>query len=122
MVAAAQRGELTAPQQQQLEAFRAQQAQALASRGIAGGTAEQQLNAQVERMRQEFLQQNLQTGLSLLQIGDAYTQQAITAGYNASQAAQNTAGRFYQAMFQGLGAMPPTQPAAQPTTPQPTVA
>ena len=110
LVAAAQRGELTAPQQQQLEAFRAQQAQALASRGLSGGTAEQQLAGQVENMRQQLLQQNLQQGLQLLQIGDAYTQQAITAGYNASQAAQNTSGRFYSAALQALGAMPSQQP------------
>jgi len=114
LVAAAQRGELTAPQQQQLEAFRAQQAQALSSRGITGGTAAQQLDAQIENMRQQLLQQNLQTGLALLQVGDAYTQQAITAGYNADQTAQNTAGRFYGAALQALGAMP-AQQQTQPT-------
>ena len=114
LVAAAQRGELTAPQQQQLEAFRAQQAQALSSRGITGGTAAQQLDAQIENMRQQLLQQNLQTGLALLQVGDQYTQQAITAGYNASQNAQNTAGRFYGAALQALGAMP-AQQQTQPT-------
>ena len=114
LVAAAQRGELTAPQQQQLEAFRAQQAQALSSRGITGGTAAQQLDAQIENMRQQLLQQNLQTGLALLQVGDQYTQQAITAGYNADQTAQNTAGRFYSAALQTLGAMP-TQQQTQPT-------
>jgi hypothetical protein len=110
LVAAAQRGELTAPQMQQLEAFRARQAQALASRGLSGGTAEQQLAGQVENMRQQFLQQNLQQGFSLLQIGDQYTQQAITAGYNASQAAQDASGRFYSAALQALGAMPSQQP------------
>ena len=114
LVAAAQRGELTAPQQQQLEAFRAQQAQALSSRGITGGTAAQQLDAQIENMRQQLLQQNLQTGLALLQVGDAYTQQAISAGYNADQTAQNTAGRFYSAALQTLGAMP-AQQQTQPT-------
>lgn len=114
LVAAAQRGELTAPQQQQLEAFRAQQAQALSSRGITGGTAAQQLDAQIENMRQQLLQQNLQTGLALLQVGDSYTQQAISAGYNADQTAQNTAGRFYGAALQALGAMP-AQQQTQPT-------
>jgi len=114
LVAAAQRGELTAPQQQQLEAFRAQQAQALSSRGITGGTAAQQLDAQIENMRQQLLQQNLQTGLALLQVGDQYTQQAISAGYNADQTAQNTAGRFYSAALQALGAMP-AQQQTQPT-------
>jgi len=114
LVAAAQRGELTAPQQQQLEAFRAQQAQALASRGLTGGTAAQQLEGQIENMRQQLLAQNLQQGLALLQIGDQYTQQAITAGYNASQAAQDTSGRFYTAALQALGAIPSQQPAAQP--------
>ena len=103
LVAAAQRGELTAPQQQQLEAFRAQQAQALSSRGITGGTAAQQLDAQIENMRQQLLQQNLQTGLALLQVGDQYTQQAITAGYNASQNAQNTAANFYNQALRTFG-------------------
>ena len=103
LVAAAQRGELTAPQLQQLEAFRAQQAQALASRGLLGGTAEQQLSGQVENMRQQLLQQNLQQGLQLLQIGDAYTQQAITAGYNASQNAQQTAANFYNQALRTFG-------------------
>jgi hypothetical protein len=116
LVAAAQRGELTAPQQQQLEAFRAQQAQALSSRGITGGTAAQQLDAQIENMRQQLLQQNLQTGLALLQVGDSYTQQAITAGYGADQAAQNTAGRFYSAALQTLGAMPAQQQTQQTRT------
>jgi len=117
LVAAAQRGELTAPQQQQLEAFRAQQAQALSSRGITGGTAAQQLDAQIENMRQQLLQQNLQTGLALLQVGDSYTQQAITAGYGADQAAQNTAGRFYSAALQTLGAMPAQQQTQQTRNP-----
>ena len=117
LVAAAQRGELTAPQQQQLEAFRAQQAQALSSRGITGGTAAQQLDAQIENMRQQLLQQNLQTGLALLQVGDAYTQQAISAGYNADQTAQNTAGRFYSAALQALGAMPAQQQTQQTRNP-----
>ena len=103
LVAAAQRGELTAPQQQQLEAFRAQQAQALSSRGISGGTAAQQLDAQIENLRQQLLQQNLQQGLALLQVGDAYTQQAITAGYNASQNAQNTAANFYNQALRTFG-------------------
>jgi len=114
LVAAAQRGELTAPQQQQLEAVRAQQAQARASRGISGGTAAQQDEAIIENLRQQLLQQNLQQGLALLQVGDQYTQQAITAGYNADQAAQNTAGRFYGAALQALGAMP-AQQQTQPT-------
>ena len=114
LVAAAQRGELTAPQQQQLEAVRAQQAQARASRGITGGTAAQQDEAAIENLRQQMLQQNLQTGLALLQVGDSYTQQAITAGYNADQTAQNTAGRFYSAALQALGAMP-AQQQTQPT-------
>ena len=103
LVAAAQRGELTAPQQQQLDAFKAQQAQALASRGLSGGTAEQQLMGQVEAMRQQMLQQNLQTGLQLLGIGDSYTQQAVTAGYNASRDAQALSANFYNQALRTFG-------------------
>ena len=113
LVAAAQRGELTAPQQQQLDAFKAQQAQALASRGLSGGTAEQQLMGQVEAMRQQMLQQNLQTGLQLLGIGDSYTQQAISAGYNASQDASALSRRFYELAAQNMFGQPTQQQQPQ---------
>jgi hypothetical protein len=104
----AQTGELTAPQQQQLQAAQAQLAQQASARG---GVASQQTATQIEALRQQFVQQNMNSALQLLGIADQYEANAIKAGYSASKDAQAAADKFYSAMGQFL--VPPSQQAQQ---------
>ena len=116
LLAQSQAGQLTAPQQQRLQEFAAQQRQGLASRGITGGTAAQQLEATIERERQRLLSENLNQALQLLNIGDAATANAIRAGLSASQEASRAGAGFYASALQTLGAMPtPQQVVMTPT-------
>jgi hypothetical protein len=104
-----QAGQLSAAQEQRLQEFSAQQRQGLASRGITGGTAAQQLELGVQRERNRLLSENLNTALQLLNIGDAATANAIRAGLAASQQAQAAGAGFYNAAFQALGLTPTPQ-------------
>jgi len=99
-----------------LQACEAQQRQALSSRGITGGTAEQQLGLSVERERQRLLSENLNQALQLLNIGDAATANAIRSGLAASQEASRAGAGFYASALQTLGAIPtPQQVVMTPT-------
>lgn len=109
LLAQTQAGQLTAPQEQRLQELAAQQRQGLASRGVSGGTAAQQSELLVQRERNRMLQENLNTALQLLNIGDAATANAIRAGLAASQQAQAAGSGFYQAAFQALGLTPTPQ-------------
>lgn len=116
LLAQTQAGQLTAPQLERLQAFEAQQRQALSSRGITGGTAEQQLGLSVERERQRLLNENLNQALQLLNIGDAATANAIRSGLAASQEASRAGAGFYASALQTLGAIPtPQQVVMTPT-------
>jgi hypothetical protein len=104
LVSLGQAGKLTPAQQQSIDAMRAQQAQQLAQMGQSGGgTASQQAEANIQRMTQQFAQQNIDEGMKLIGIADQYVQNAIKAGYQGSIDAQNASSRFYQSLAGGLG-------------------
>ena len=105
----AQSGELTAPQQQQLQAAQAQLAQQATARG---GVGSMQAATQIEALRQQYVAQNMDRALQLLGIADQYQANAIKAGYSASKDAQAAADKFYGAMGQFL------VPQSQQTTPR----
>jgi len=105
----AQTGELTAPQQQQLQAAQAQLSQQATARG---GVGSMQAATQIEALRQQYVSQNMDRALQLLGIADQYQANAIKAGYSANKDAQSSADRFYAAMGQFL------VPQSQQTTPR----
>jgi len=82
MIAKAQRGELSAVGQQQLQAVQAQAAQGAEKRG---GVGAQQAMAQVEAYRQQLLQQQYDYGLKLSGLADSITTGAIKTGLQADQ-------------------------------------
>lgn len=114
LLAAGQRGELTAPQQQALQQIRAQSQQQLARAGIRGGTAAMQAEAAIQRQAEQFAQQNIDRGLQLLNIADQYTAQGIKAAYQADADARNLALRFFTAATQQI---PQGSPTAVQTVP-----
>ena len=79
---AAQRGELTSQGQQAIQAAQAQAAQSISNRGGVGGM---QATQQIENMRQSLLQNQMNLGLQLQQVGDKIAQGAIQAGVQADQ-------------------------------------
>jgi hypothetical protein len=109
LLAQTQAGQLSAPQEQRLQEFTAQQRQGLAARGLTGGTAAQQMELNVQRERNRLLSENLNTALQLLNIGDVAEANAIRAGLAANQQAQAAGAGFYTAAFQALGLMPTPQ-------------
>lgn len=100
MVAAAQRGELTPAAQQAMQAARAQAAQATER---AGGVGIQQQQARLAELQQRLLQQQSDYGIKLTSIGDNIALGAIRSGLQASQAANQAQGAFFQAMGNVLG-------------------
>lgn len=100
---AARTGNLLPAQQQQLEALRAQGMQNLANAGNQSGTAQQQLEQGITQQADLFRQNLMQTGLQLGGISDQLTLDAINAGYQADQQAQQAANSFYLSVFKALG-------------------
>lgn len=103
MLAQAEAGQLTPQQQRTLAATRAQQRQALSRAGITSGTAAQQAEANAQRLANEYVSQNIDNALKMIQFGDRYVAQGIKAGYDANQQANQAANVFYQNMFGLLG-------------------
>jgi hypothetical protein len=115
--AAAQRGELSPVAQQSLQALRARLAQGAQSRGGVGAAQAMQ---QVENFRQQLLQQQLDFGLRLAQIGDQYVAGAIRTGLQADQYVNNLTNQFFTNMARTLFSQPAqTQQPAQPPAQQP---
>ena len=83
-VSAAQAGQLSTASQQAYQAAQARAAQAAASGGISGAGVVQ-VNAQLENLRQQLLQGDLNIGLQIQSIGDKIAQGAIQAGVQADQ-------------------------------------
>jgi hypothetical protein len=105
MLAAGQSGQLTPQQQQDLETRRAVALQQQAAAGVSGGTAQQQVEADIQRTAQQYAQQNINQGLALMSqaqsvtgAADSLIQQAIKAGYSGSQDANKLASEFYNAI------------------------
>ena len=115
LLAKGQAGELTGPQQQQLEAVRAQMAQQAANSGQTGGTGQQQIDATIQRMAQQFSNDNINEGMKLMQVGDSYIQQAISTGYLQNKDAMALSSDFYKYL---AGAIPDLAVDIDPTTGQ----
>jgi len=101
--AAAQRGELSPVAQQSLQALRARLAQGAQSRGGVGAAQAMQ---QVENFRQQLLQQQLDFGLRLAQIGDQYAAGAIRTGLQADQYVNNLTNQFFTNVARTLFSQP----------------
>lgn len=105
MLAAGQSGQLTPQQQQDLETRRAVALQQQAAAGVSGGTAQQQVEADIQRTAQQYAQQNINQGLALMSQAQSVTgaadriiQEAIRTGYAGSQDAAKLASEFYNAI------------------------
>jgi hypothetical protein len=90
--AAAQRGELTPTGQQAIQAARAQAAQGAQARG---GVGAQQIEAQVQALRNQLLQQQYDYGLKLSGIGDQMALGAIRTGMQADQYANQLTSSYF---------------------------
>lgn len=101
--AAAQRGELSPVAQQSLQALRARLAQGAQSRGGVGAAQAMQ---QMETFRQQLLQQQMDFGLKLAQIGDQYVAGAIKTGLQADQYVNNLTNQFFTNMARTLFSQP----------------
>jgi len=97
-----QAGGLTSAQQKQLETQRAVAAQQMASSGVTGGTAQQQLEANLQNQAAAFAQQNIDQGMKLMGIADDYITKAMSTGYAENKDAQSLAMDFYKAIGQFL--------------------
>lgn len=107
MLSQAQAGQLTPEQQQRVQALRAQQNQSLARQGVTSGVAQQQAEANVQRLTQQFVANNITNALNMVNIGNNYARSAITQGYNANQQANQAANLFYQNLFAMMGGYAP---------------
>jgi len=90
-----QAGQLTAPQQQALEAQRAAVQQQLAQSGVTGGTAQMQAEQAIARVAQQYAQDNIARGVALMGTADRYITEAIQAGYTGAKDAATLTKDFY---------------------------
>jgi hypothetical protein len=111
----AQRGELTAVGQQQLQAVQAQAADAAQRRG---GVGAQQIGAQVEAFRQQLLQNQYDYGLKLSGIGDNIALGAIKTGLEADRYVNTLTSNYYTNIARTMYGQAP-QVAGQPASTTP---
>jgi hypothetical protein len=90
-----QTGQLTAPQQQSMEAQRAAIQQQLAQAGVTGGTAQMQAEQSLSRLAQQYAQDNIKQGVALMGTADRYITDAIQAGYTGAKDAATLTRDFY---------------------------
>ena len=102
--AAAQRGELTPTGQQAIQAARAQAAQGAERRG---GVGAQQMEAQVQALRTQLLQQQYDYGLKLSGIGDQMALGAIRTGMQADQYANQLTSSYFNNIARIAAGTPP---------------
>ena len=102
--AAAQRGELTPTGQQAIAAARAQAAQGAERRG---GVGAQQMEAQVQALRTQLLQQQYDYGLKLSGIGDQMALGAIRTGMQADQYANQLTSSYFNNIARIAAGTPP---------------
>ena len=107
--AAAQRGELTPTGQQAIQAARAQAAQGAERRG---GVGAQQMEAQVQALRTQLLQQQYDYGLKLSGIGDQMALGAIRTGMQADQYANQLTSSYFNNIARIAAGTPPATPGA----------
>jgi hypothetical protein len=92
LIGAAQRGELTPASQQVLAAYKAQQAQGVATRG---GVGQQQADAQTAALYNTLLDNQYKYGLQVMQIGDQIALGAIKTGLQEDQLLSQATNNFY---------------------------
>jgi hypothetical protein len=108
LVEQAQRGELTAPNQQQIQAMQARMAQGVATRG---GVGAEQAQVQLEAFRQQLLANQFDLGLKVSGIGDQIATGAIKSGLQADQYVSELTNSYFNNAFRmamGGGAAAPT--------------
>jgi len=108
--AAAQRGELTPTGQQAIAAARAQAAQGAQARG---GVGAQQIEAQVQALRNQLLQQQYDYGLKLSGIGDQMALGAIRTGMQADQYANQLTASYFSNMTRTIYGQPAEKPRSE---------
>lgn len=109
LLAQAQSGELSAGEQQQIQAMQARLAQGAAGRGGPG--AEQALN-QLEVFRQQLLTDKYRLGLQVAGIADQIATGAIKAGLQADQYVSELTGNYFtNAMQMAMQGMTGNQPS-----------
>lgn len=100
LISGAQRGELTAANQQVVNAARAQAAQNIRRRG---GVGVLQYANSIADLIDRLLQNQFNQGLAVSQIGDNYALQAINTGLAGNQAVVQANTGFYTQLAQMLG-------------------
>ena len=108
-LAAGQRGELTAAQQQQIEAARAAARQDLVRRGVTSGTAAQQAENRITELAQRFAQTNIDNGVRLIGAANTYNAAAIQMAYKMNQDANAMTQSYFTNLMRAYGALPTTE-------------
>lgn len=113
LLGAGRRGELTAPQQQQIQAARAAARQDLSRRGVTSGTAAQQAENRIQELAQRFAQQNIDNGVRLIGAANSYNAAAIQQAYKMNADAATMTQTYFTNLMRAFGALPTgeTQPA-----------
>ena len=106
LLSAGQRGELTASQQQQIEAARAATRQDLARRGVTSGTAAQQAENRITELAQRFAQTNIDNGVRLIGAANSYNAQAIQMAYKMNADANALTQNYFTNLMRASGALP----------------
>ena len=106
-------GQLTPQQAAAQEAERARQRQAAASRGVTAGTQAQMIENQLARQRAQLSETNLNNAIKLLNLGNAYDEEAIRMKIAGDQRVSNTLANIFANLGQQAAA---TQ--TQPQSPQ----
>lgn len=106
LLGAGQRGELTAPQQQQLQIASAAAKQDLTRRGVTSGTAAQMAQNRIEELKQRFVQNNIDNGVRLINAANSYDIQAIKMAYQMNKDADTMTQDYFTNMMRAFGAIP----------------
>lgn len=109
LIRAAQAGELTPQSQQTLEAARAQIQQGVETRGGVGAA---QAATQLANIRNSLLNNQYNTGLQVLGVGDNIAVGAITTGIQADQYVNNLTQNYFTNIARIMAGQPPA--AVQP--------
>ena len=116
LLQAGQAGSLTAPQQQQVQALQAAQAQARTRRGATSGTAQAQDQARVAEFVQRLAQTNIDNGVRLIGAANSYNATAIQNAYRMNQDANTLTQNYFTNLMRAAGALP--SPTTTTTTTQ----
>lgn len=115
LVGAAQRGELTAANQQVIQQQRARLAQSVSN---MGGVGAQQVESQIANLTTQLLQNQYQYGLQVMQIGDNIALGAINSQLQADTQLANANKQFYSSLAQLAAGSPMYIPGITGTAPK----